>query len=846
MIELHVLGPTQLRRDGRDVHSVLAQPKRLALLTWLAVAGRHGLVRRESALLLFWPDLGEERARAALRQSLHMLRQSLGAEALDTAGSEELRLSDEVRCDVVAFESAVRDGRHADALDLYRGEMLAGLNLQDTPEWDRWLDGERLRLRELALGAALTLAGNAATPAAAVAATERALQVDVASQAAMRGLLRAAAAAGDAARALRRYDAWRRDLQDDLGLEPDPETETLADSLRAGSRVPRVEPPSRPVGAAAAGVPEPAGAAAAGVPEPPGTAAASVPEPAGTAAATTVLPEYTARAPAPAPRPHRAAWGIAAAAAVVVATVAGALLLGRARGGTVDAAITGERVLVLAFDNRTGDPSLQPIGEMAGDWIAQGLLETELVDVVSASDMLSAANVADAARTSASPADVARATRAALVVKGAVYLQRDSLRLLAHVHDADGAMLVSIPPVVAPADDPMPAIAALRERTMAALAPRLHPRLRSWSPAMAAPPSYEAYRAFVAGVSLHNQSRWREAIAEQARASALAPDFAQAKLWAAKSWMNLPDYRAADSIARELAPLRDRLNFMDRLMLEWIEASVRGDNQARLQHVQELARRLPGAELVRYQLGYELMRTGDAVEAVATLERIDPDAGFMIGWFPFWQQYCTALHMNGQHARELAAARQARLRFTSLRPLLLEITAYAAMGDTARVFALADTVATRPPDGGVTPAAVLIEAAQEMAAHGHPRAAAHLAAKLVDLSAAGRVDASPSDRAFALILAGRPRDALELLDDPEALDPVATMLRGMALHSLGDTRGVQEADQRLRRGTAAGLPGRATWLRARLAAHTGGDAAALREQALREGMPYGLAVHRLR
>jgi hypothetical protein len=65
MTELRLLGSADLRdRDGRGALSVLAQPKRLALLAWLTRA--TGFHRRDTIIGLFWPELDVEHARAAL------------------------------------------------------------------------------------------------------------------------------------------------------------------------------------------------------------------------------------------------------------------------------------------------------------------------------------------------------------------------------------------------------------------------------------------------------------------------------------------------------------------------------------------------------------------------------------------------------------------------------------------------------------------------------------------------------------------------------------------------------------------------------------------------------------
>src|SRR5687768_7144596 len=87
MIELHTLGMLDLRAsEARDVLAVLQQPKRLGILAYLAADPPRRFHRRDSLLALFWPDLDEEHARAALRRSLHFLRSALGAEVLTGRG----------------------------------------------------------------------------------------------------------------------------------------------------------------------------------------------------------------------------------------------------------------------------------------------------------------------------------------------------------------------------------------------------------------------------------------------------------------------------------------------------------------------------------------------------------------------------------------------------------------------------------------------------------------------------------------------------------------------------------------------------------------------------------------
>jgi DNA-binding SARP family transcriptional activator len=122
---------------------VLLQPKRLALLAFLAAATPTGPHRRDTVLALLWPELDVHHARAALRQALFQLDQGLVHGVVRRVGNEELSISDEfVWCDARAFDRAVRESRWADALALYAGGFLRGFHLADAPDFERWLDDE--------------------------------------------------------------------------------------------------------------------------------------------------------------------------------------------------------------------------------------------------------------------------------------------------------------------------------------------------------------------------------------------------------------------------------------------------------------------------------------------------------------------------------------------------------------------------------------------------------------------------------------------------------------------------------------------------------------------------------
>jgi adenylate cyclase len=252
MIELRTLGALEaISADGTPLRSVLAQPKRIALLNYLALASPRGFHRRDTLFALFWPEHDTEHARHALRQSLYFLRHALGPTAIISRGDEELAVSpDQIRCDAAEFERAVDEGRLEAALALYRGDLLPGFHISEAPDFERWLDQERARLQARAREAGWALAdvrerdGDAA---GAVEAGQRAAALAPTDEAAICRLVLLLDRLGDRIGAVSAYEAFTRQLWQEYELLPSEQTRALLARIRAGTASattpPALEPP---------------------------------------------------------------------------------------------------------------------------------------------------------------------------------------------------------------------------------------------------------------------------------------------------------------------------------------------------------------------------------------------------------------------------------------------------------------------------------------------------------------------------------------------------------------------------------------------------------------------------
>jgi DNA-binding SARP family transcriptional activator len=216
--------------------SLLLQPKRLALLIYLALAPRRRLRRRDQVVSLFWPELDSEHARGALSQGLKYLRRAMGDGIVVAQGEEEVGANrEELWCDAFMLGAAAESGQHQEVVSLYKGIFLDGFFVEGaSPEFERWVAEERGRLVTLASGSASTLAETAEKAgdlAAAVRWARRASAIAPDDERALATLIRLLAASGDRMGALNTYEAFRIRLREQYQVAPSPETTALLNRI---------------------------------------------------------------------------------------------------------------------------------------------------------------------------------------------------------------------------------------------------------------------------------------------------------------------------------------------------------------------------------------------------------------------------------------------------------------------------------------------------------------------------------------------------------------------------------------------------------------------------------------
>lgn len=249
-LRLELLGPPRVSVDGGPLE--VDTRKALAVLALVAVDGEQS---RESLARMLWPDSDPARAKAALRRTLSVLRRALDHRWLQ-AGRRRVTLDAPVDCDVTLtarLMDQVRDHDHADGpcepcrsrlADLvaqYRGELLEGFVLRDSPDFDDWRAerNEYLRRRRCdALDQLARLHLAAEDLDASTEACRAWLEVDPLNERVYRRLMLLCAWRGERNEAIEHYRSCVTVLDRELGVTPMARTSDLYGAILE-DRVPR-------------------------------------------------------------------------------------------------------------------------------------------------------------------------------------------------------------------------------------------------------------------------------------------------------------------------------------------------------------------------------------------------------------------------------------------------------------------------------------------------------------------------------------------------------------------------------------------------------------------------------
>ncbi len=249
-LRLSLLGEPTVEQNGRFL--TLTRRKNLALLAYLAVTNEPH--RREALATLFWPEQEAERAYAALRQALWLLRKELGEQWL---GGDRDHITlvrhpgfwlDMAQFQQLAAQSSTLPlAALSQAADLYRGPFLQGFTLPDAPLFSEWHYFQSEALQKSCanlLQTAVLRHKQQQDGETAVTYARRWVELDPLDETAQRQLITLYGQLGQRSAALRQYEQLAQRLTDELNATPEAATTALYEQIRQNGRSPHTPDPT--------------------------------------------------------------------------------------------------------------------------------------------------------------------------------------------------------------------------------------------------------------------------------------------------------------------------------------------------------------------------------------------------------------------------------------------------------------------------------------------------------------------------------------------------------------------------------------------------------------------------
>ncbi len=446
-------------------------------------------------------------------------------------------------------------------------------------------------------------------------------------------------------------------------------------------------------------------------------------------------------------------------AVVMAACVAAVALIMQSRPRPLDPKV----VLVTPFANRTGDASLDSLTALASDRIVSQLFGSDVAQPVTAAFDAAAAKLDELC-------DLARLKGAGLALTGALYLHEGEIEVQAQLVDVgEGALLYAVPAVTCPREHAAEGLEEAVQRILGAVA--THLTSHAHSSLQARPPTFEAYREFMAGSELFGKDM-PEAIRHLKKATEIDPDFTSAQLRLAKALQSTRRTDEGRAILEALQRRRGELTEFERLWLDAFMADFSGRWADSLAALHSIRRQAPSDWTVLHLIAIREVGLNRPRHAIAALEQLHsfslPDFVTRHGLFrSSFRRLALARHMVGDHSAELATARAGRERFPADHDLMVaEAKALAALGDAQGLSALVSDARSTPMP--LTPINLLVEAAATARAHDRPELARELAERAV--GGFDRADGLPADPkesfllAESLVLLGRLEQAQVVLE----------------------------------------------------------------------------------
>ncbi len=521
--------------------------------------------------------------------------------------------------------------------------------------------------------------------------------------------------------------------------------------------------------------------------------------------------------------------------------------------------VNPDRFIVAIFENQTGDGSFDSYGRVAADWITQSLSQIDEGEAVPVSEALESLRTmgveTGGIQKMAQLRDLAKDTEAGTVISGSYILTDGILRFETHIIDAkEGKSIHSLEPVSGPGESPMEVIETLRQRIMGTLAIYFS-QIPSRTRRFLEPPLFEAYQEYLSGMDAFEHD-YSQALTHFEKAVEIDPEFPAPCIRMFIIYSHQEEFARAGSMVNLANEKRERLNLLERSLLDAFVAGLQGNYEKGLEFFSQAETLAPEDYVTNYLMGFESLRLNRPQETVDIFTKIEiPE--FVnrteIGAWRF-RVLAEAHHMLGEYLKELEIVSRGQENFPdNINMRVGKVRALAALGRIQEVLGVIDEslTMTQPPDA---PGMIMLEAAQELLAHGYLNESKEIANRAVSWYQSQISEEAPGEKhrsslAYAHYIAEQWENAQKLFKELSVEYPSNVKYKGFLgrlAARIGNKKEALQLSEELAGTDQSYLFGIHTYSRACIASLLGEkeQAVNLLREAFAQGRPFGAYLHR--
>lgn len=311
-------------------------------------------------------------------------------------------------------------------------------------------------------------------------------------------------------------------------------------------------------------------------------------------------------------------------------------------------ALEDARIAILPFENKTNDPDLDMLGEMAADWIISGLMNLDNMKLVSSQTVKNHISYAEVSMENQEGPTFFDRTGADKIIQGNYYEQGNQIVFHGQLIDViSGNIEHVLPEVVGEKSNLNEIVVELQKRIMTMF-------IKDDWDANSRAPNYDAYKKFQEGLAFYGKdhSQLRKLLTESIN---IDSTYISPYAFILSTYESSGSSEQYDSVLTIVKQRFAHAGAWEATFINFLDANLNGTLETQYAATKKLYIRDPKNYIWNFRMGLYTYKMNKPHEAIQYYEQIDPRTlNYKYGWEALWNlDYAYNLIRVGNYERAL-------------------------------------------------------------------------------------------------------------------------------------------------------------------------------------------------